>query len=123
MQQSINKYEFISQISAIRPDNFTREALGLIFDYLENLEEETGEQIEFYPLNICLEYTVNTVEGIIKDYRVDVKSMADKLDNDPYITDDEYREYLTREVVEYLGYRTQIVGTLKSGEIVFCSNF
>ena len=38
-------------------NNFSYEGLGDLFDYLEELEDSTGEQIEFDPIAIACEFT------------------------------------------------------------------
>jgi len=40
-----------------RRENFSYEGLEALFDYLEGLEEELGEPIEFDPIGICCEYS------------------------------------------------------------------
>lgn len=39
-----------------RADQFSRAALRALFDYLEQMEEETGEQIELDVIALCCEY-------------------------------------------------------------------
>jgi len=36
--------------------NFTIDALHALFDYLEDLEESIGEQIEFDPIGLCCQF-------------------------------------------------------------------
>ena len=40
-----------------REDQFSREALEAIFEYIENYEEETGENIELDVIAICCDFT------------------------------------------------------------------
>lgn len=39
-----------------RGDQFSRAGLRALFDYLEQMEEETGEQIELDVIEFCCEY-------------------------------------------------------------------
>ena len=59
---------FINGIMSIRPDNFTPEALNLMFDWFDQYEDDTGEQIEFDPIAICCDFTQATLEEINWDY-------------------------------------------------------
>lgn len=44
MKTTVSRYEFERAFAdAGRKDNFTYEGLGLLFDYLEQYEEETGQ--------------------------------------------------------------------------------
>ena len=38
-------------------DNFSYEARKALFDYLEELEDDTGDKIEFDPIALCCEYS------------------------------------------------------------------
>ena len=41
----------------IRKENFTYEGLEALFDYLEQYEEDTGEEIELDVIALCCDYT------------------------------------------------------------------
>ena len=38
-------------------DNFSYEGRKALFDYLEELEDDTGDKIEFDPIGLCCEYS------------------------------------------------------------------
>tara|TARA_R100000781_G_scaffold92092_1_gene57014 strand:+ start:6720 stop:7019 length:300 start_codon:yes stop_codon:yes gene_type:complete len=57
MKTSISEYEFCRWFEEQRPNNFSRVGLQSLFDYLEEYEESTGEEIEFDPIALCCEYT------------------------------------------------------------------
>ena len=57
MKKTINFYEFSSWFEEHRPNNFSKVGLQSLFDYLEELEEDTGYDIEFDPIALCCEYT------------------------------------------------------------------
>jgi hypothetical protein len=58
-----------------RADQFSYEALGLLFDYLEAYEMDTGEEIELDVVSICCDYTEAAPEHIARDYNIDVEGM------------------------------------------------
>ena len=41
----------------IRPDNFSYEGLTALYDYLTELEEDLGEEMELDVIAICCEFT------------------------------------------------------------------
>jgi NAD(P)-dependent dehydrogenase (short-subunit alcohol dehydrogenase family) len=47
-----------------RKDQFSYEGLELIFDYIEEYEQETGEQIELDVIALCCEWSEDTPEDI-----------------------------------------------------------
>jgi hypothetical protein len=57
MKNTINIYEFKKWFEEHRPNNFSYEGLTQLFEYLEEYEDSTGEQIEFDPIALCCEYT------------------------------------------------------------------
>ena len=57
MYTYISKTEFMDTMRARRPDNFTYEGLSTLFDALEEIEEATGEELQFDPVGICCRYS------------------------------------------------------------------
>lgn len=57
MKITITESEFINRFMAIRPENFSREGLAALFEHLEELERDLGEEIEFDPVGICCDWT------------------------------------------------------------------
>lgn len=59
MQTTISQYDFRGAFmgSDTYKHNFSYEALGALYDYLTELEDCLGEQIEFDMVAICCEYT------------------------------------------------------------------
>ena len=50
MKRTVNEYEFIMIMKEFMPDNFTDEGLKALFDYLEEWEEDCGEETELDPI-------------------------------------------------------------------------
>jgi hypothetical protein len=57
MKITINESEFINRFLAIRPENFSREALRALFEYYEEIEQGGGGELEFDPIAICCDWT------------------------------------------------------------------
>ena len=57
MFQHISEYDFIRAFEQVRPDNFSRAGLSALYDYLEDYEDSTGEQIELDVIALCCAYT------------------------------------------------------------------
>jgi len=57
MIDTISVYTFRRWFEEHRPNNFSYTGLASLFEYLEEYEESTGEQIEFDPIALCCEYT------------------------------------------------------------------
>ena len=84
-----------------RQDQFSYEALELLFNYFEELEDSTGQEIELDPIAICCEYSEDSPADILKNYLSD--GAPDDAD----------------DVADWLADRTSVVGTTKAGDIVY----
>lgn len=81
MKQTIGFYEFSEAFRNIRPDNFSYEGLQALFEYLEQYEDETGEEIELDVIAICCDFSELTLEEYCNEYDLDY----DELDIDEII--------------------------------------
>ena len=57
MKITLTESEFINRFLAIRPNQFSREALAALFEHLGELEREMQEEVEFDPIGICCDWT------------------------------------------------------------------
>ena len=53
MKMTLSAYDFVNQMTAIRPHNFSRAGLFALFDYLNDIDED----MEFDPIAICCDFT------------------------------------------------------------------
>ncbi len=103
MKQTVNIYTFREAFNRMgRGDNFSYEGLELLFDYLEECEDERNES-ELDVVAICCDYSEETVEDIAEIYNVE--------------TNDGYKQ--EEAVVEFLEEAGAYVGTTSTGTIVF----
>ena len=105
MKQTINKDQFRHAFNQIRPDNFDYEGQGILFDYFEQYEDDTGEQVELDVIAICCDYSQASPKEIIDSYGLDIE-----LDGNESLA-----------VQDYLNDHTTIVGVCSHGEIVFAN--
>lgn len=99
MKMTVNKSMFVDQFRVMdRLENFSYEARELLFDYLEEYDEE----MEMDVIAVCCEYSEDTVEEIIDNYSIDISDCTN---------DDEMRA----KVLEYLEKNTYVVGETPSG--------
>ncbi len=107
MKTTVSRYDFRREFEQCRPNNFSYEALGLLFAYFEELEESLGEEIELDVIAICCEYSEDTVADIARNYSIYLSDL------DP--EDDDYEEQCTEAVRDYLNENTQLVGETSTG--------
>lgn len=84
-----------------RQDQFSPEALEMLFEHFENYEYDTGEEIELDIVGICCEYAEETWQEVADNYSIDLSDCED----------DEEKE---QAVIDYLGDHTAFVGNTGS---------
>jgi hypothetical protein len=109
MKQTLNKDTFRFQMDQIRPNQFSYEALGVLFDYFESIEEACGSEMDFDPIAICCEYAEMTMDEIFDAYP-DVLDLIDM---------DRPRESTYSIVIDYLDDKGSYCGDTAQGTFVF----
>lgn len=100
MKQTINFTTFANAFrNSDRADQFSYEALELIFEYIEEYERDTGEQVEFDMIGVCCEWAEDGAETLAQYYGFDSAAPEDVLD--------------------YLHDETQVAGVTSAGKIVY----
>lgn len=92
MKQTINFTDFVDGFRGGQyRDNFSYDGLELLFDYLEDLEEDMGEQIEFDTCALCCDFAEYDISDLVSDF-------VNELDLD----EDELAELTEDEIVKQL---------------------
>ena len=80
MIKTLSVYDFIQEFKNYgRGEQFSREGLVVLFDYLEELEESTGIEMELDIIAICCDYTeYKSLEDFKNDYDYeDIETIED----------------------------------------------
>tara|TARA_R100000951_G_scaffold90144_1_gene78341 strand:+ start:438 stop:737 length:300 start_codon:yes stop_codon:yes gene_type:complete len=79
MKLTVTLNDFESAFKRIgRGEQFSYEGLVALFEYLEQLESEMGEEIEFDVIGLCCEYTeYEDLKEFQKDYGKDYECIED----------------------------------------------
>lgn len=82
MKQQITKCQFMDRFRDMgRGEQFSYDALSALYGYLEDYEEETGEEIELDVIALCCEYTeYYGLEELQTNYP-DIENMDDLQDH------------------------------------------
>ena len=109
MKTTINLHQFRDAFYRMdSKTNFSYQGLEILFEYLEELEEGTDQEIELDVIALCCDFSEDTPENIGEAYgipmmNVDFDNPADVLDC----------------VVDFLRVQGVFVGITKDGKIVF----
>ena len=110
MKKTVQSHDFIDAFRRYdRYEQFSYAALRSLFNYLEQYEEDTGEEIELDVIALCCDYSVSSVETIAQDYGIDIEGLDE----------DEARQ----TVLDYLNDNTVVVDDDCDGDILYCSAF
>jgi hypothetical protein len=108
MKITISRYDFERAfVDAGRKENFSYEALGLLFDYLEEYEESTGEEIELDVVALCCDYCEDTWQSIAHAFNIELDENEDE---------DEQKQ----QVQDFLEVETVVVGKTVEGFVYAC---
>lgn len=90
-----------------RGDQFSNEALGLLFDYLE----EIAPEYELDVVALCCEYSEESAAEIARNYSIDLNDADPETDN--------YEEQCVAIVMSYLDENTSVIGVTSSNAIIY----
>jgi len=103
MKTTLSVYDFRDAfIRAGRKDQFSYDALGLIYDYLEEIDSDYDLDV----IGLCCELSEDTPQSIAEYYSID-------------LTDCLYEEEILETVRNYLHDETTVIGTTSAGSIVY----
>jgi hypothetical protein len=99
--------------------NFSYEGKQVLFDYLENLEQQLGqlgEEIEYDPIGFCCEFAESDLEELIEQYDA-LRELCPAFDDEePSIKDWAKMHETAREFLEN---RTTLCGITKDGKYIY----
>ena len=96
-----------------REDQFSREALEALFEYIENYEEDTGIRVELDVLGLCCEFTeYSNAITAAEDY-----GFTTELEAEDYEDAESYEDAKEEEALEWLQDRTEVIN-FDSGLII-----
>jgi hypothetical protein len=102
MYQSINFSAFCDAFRSMdRQDQFTYDAKRALFDYLEDMEDQTGTRIELDVIALCCDYIESTFDEVRQSYSLD--DMSDE------------------DVAEYICENTAYVGLIGADSILYAN--
>ena len=102
MKQTINVYDFRNAFYNMdREVAFSYRGVEILFDYLAELVQATGEEMELDVISLCGEFTESTIGALISEYDIDIS------DCDP---DD--AEAIVETVMEYMEQNLIVCGVV-----------
>lgn len=79
MYQTINFSDFCDAFRRLdRHEQFSYAAKRALFDYLESIENDTGEKIELDVIALCCEYVEMDLADVIEQYNLNIQPEDNK---------------------------------------------
>lgn len=108
MKTTVSFYDFERAfVDCGRKDQFSYEGLKVLFDYHEDYEEQTGEELELDVIAMCCGYSEDHPNDIARNYSIDLSHLD--------VEDDDYEEQCIEAVRDYLNDNTTLVGETSIG--------
>ena len=113
MKQTVNLQDFRDAFYRMdRKDQFSHEGLEVLFNYIEEVEDSIGEEIELDVVALCCNYAESTIDELISAYDIDTSEC------NPYDDDD-----IKETVMEFMYENTAVCGVASDGSVVYASAF
>ena len=107
MKTTIDFFDFQEAFRSYgRDGSYTREGLEMLFNYLEEIESGTGQELELDVVAICCDYDENHWEDVAANYRVDLSDCEDEEDK-------------IEAVRDYLEENTMLIGEPLTGTFLY----
>lgn len=108
MKNTVSRYDFLRAfVDYDRKDQFSYEALNLLFDYLEEYEESTGEEIELDVIALCCDYCEDSWQSIAHANNIELDQ-------------NESEEDQKQQVRDFLEVETVVIGNTENGFLYAC---
>lgn len=93
MKTTVNVYDFRDAFRKAERKNFSYYGLGILFDYLEEWESSTGEELELDVIALCCDFAEATHTEIAQNYGINLSEH----DGDETAEHDAIVQYLENE--------------------------
>jgi hypothetical protein len=102
----VTKHSFIDAFKqSSRKDQFSYDALGIIYEYLEELSDSVSENIELDIVAICCEYAESSLSDLASDYDIDLEGLEG--------------EDRIEAIVSYMEQNTYVLGMVDDETMVY----
>lgn len=101
MKTTVNQFDFVRAFeTADRANNFSRPARQALFDYLEECEKSTGEELELDVVALCCDWS---------EYETALKAANEQCDFDKMDLGLDDEDELEEAALAYLQDKTQVI--------------
>lgn len=107
MKTTLSVYDFRDAFKkAGRAEQFSYDGLKILFDYLEQYEEDTGTEYELDVIGLCCDFAEQNWQSIAADYKIE-------------LDENENEEEQEQQVIDFLTDEGVFIG-INNSRIVYC---
>jgi hypothetical protein len=110
MKQTLNKDQFRFAFDQVRPNQFSYEAQGMLFDYLEGCDED----MELDVIAICCDFTEGDFQEVANELDDDETELAQECEG---LDEDETAQLIAEKLED----KTTVLGVTSSNTIVYAN--
>lgn len=100
--QRVNEYGFVQAFDEMdRGDNFSVAARRALFDYYDDMSQDTGEPVELDVIAICCDWSEYTLSELLDEYPQITEALGEPWDEHQWL--DELRDQTQVIAVEHYG--------------------
>lgn len=116
MKTTVSEHDFLEAFRRMdRMSGWTRAGLQALFDYLEQLEQDTGEELELDVIAICCDYTeYDSAAEAAEEFGWERPA----IDEDDGQTADEREEEANEAAMKWLEYKTTVIPVDGGGVVI-----
>lgn len=116
MKTAVNVFDFVDAFkNRNRETNFSRAALVTLFDYLEDYEQSSGEELELDVIALCCDFSENDAFEIAEFYNLDLGEYAGA----DTVMDEDARQAILSIVRDFLEDEGMLVGLTDNDTFVY----
>lgn len=79
MKKSVSLEDFREEFRIYNRDNFSYKGQEILFNYLEEVEEDCNVEFELDVIALCCDWNEDTLSSVLEDYRIE--SLEELQDN------------------------------------------
>jgi hypothetical protein len=106
MKETLTRYDFIDSMQKYASGSFSYEGLEMLFDFLTEVENDSGIEIEFDPICFRSEFAESSVNDICSDYGIEIEEGLSESE-------------IIDKVVKILGDKTYVIGLTSKGNVLY----
>ena len=110
MKQTLNKDQFRFAFDQVRPNQFSYEAQGMLFDYLEEIDED----MELDVIAICCDFTEGDFQEVANELDDDETELAQECEG---LDEDETAQLIAEKLQD----KTTVLGVTSNNTIVYAN--